>query len=64
MILCNFQVYLESDFEIGHHMKERIVPRAVLFFLGEVEYDEFSLSDYGAADDSNTDDESETFESA
>lgn len=63
--MIQFQVYLESDFEIGHHMKERIIPRAVLFFLGEVEYDEFSFSDYG--EESNDDDgigDNQEFESA
>lgn len=26
---------LTSDFEIGHYIRERIVPRAVLYFTGE-----------------------------
>lgn len=29
------QELLTSDFEIGHYIRERIVPRAVLFFTGE-----------------------------
>jgi nucleosome assembly protein 1-like 1 len=29
--------YLENDFEIGHFIKERVIPRAVMFFLGEYE---------------------------
>lgn len=44
-------------------MKERIIPRAVLFFLGEVEYDEFSFSECGgeeSIDDDGTGD-NETF---
>lgn len=28
------QELLTSDFEIGHYIRERIVPRAVLFFTG------------------------------
>lgn len=39
------QELLTSDFEIGHYIRERIVPRAVLFFTGEAldeedDYDE------------------------
>ena len=29
------QDLLTSDFEIGHYIRERVVPRAVLFFTGE-----------------------------
>lgn len=29
------QVLLTADFEIGHYIRERIVPRAVLFYTGE-----------------------------
>lgn len=28
------QTLLTSDFEIGHYIRERIVPRAVLYFTG------------------------------
>lgn len=31
---------LTSDFEIGHYIRERIVPRAVLYYTGEVIEDE------------------------
>lgn len=31
---------LASDFEIGHFFRERIVPRAVLYFTGEAIEDE------------------------
>lgn len=31
--------YLENDFEIGHFIKERVVPRAVLYFTGEIDED-------------------------
>lgn len=41
---------METDFEIGHYLKERIVPRAVLYFTGES--DDFS-------DSTSNDDESE-----
>lgn len=36
------QELLTADFEIGHYIRERIIPRAVLFFTGEaLEEDEF-----------------------
>lgn len=31
----HLQSLLTSDFEIGHYIRERIIPRAVLFFTGE-----------------------------
>jgi nucleosome assembly protein 1-like 1 len=45
---------LETDFEIGHTLKERIIPRAILFYLGEIEYDSYTFTDY---DDCQEDDE-------
>lgn len=29
------QALLTADFEIGHYIRERIIPRAVLFYTGE-----------------------------
>lgn len=29
------EALLQADFEIGHFIRERIVPRAVLYFTGE-----------------------------
>lgn len=26
---------MEADFEIGHFLKERVIPRAILYFTGE-----------------------------
>ena len=34
------QALLTADFEIGHYIRERIVPRAVLFYTGEALDDE------------------------
>lgn len=28
---------MEHDFEVGHYMKERVIPRAVLFFTGDID---------------------------
>lgn len=52
-----FQDYLETDFEIGHYLKERVIPRAVLFFTGEADDemsevgDDFGLDVVGEEDD-------------
>lgn len=35
---------LQRDFEIGHYLKERIVPRAVLYYTGEHD-DDFDGTD-------------------
>ncbi|EZA60850.1 Nucleosome assembly protein 1-like 1-B [Ooceraea biroi] len=32
------QALLTSDFEIGHYIRERIVPRAVLYYTGDFEF--------------------------
>ena len=31
------QDLLTSDFEVGHYIRERIIPRAVLYFTGKFE---------------------------
>jgi len=49
------QTLLTSDFEIGHYIRERIVPRAVLYFTGEALEGE---EDY-EEDDSEEEDEEE-----
>ncbi|XP_020300774.1 nucleosome assembly protein 1-like 1 isoform X1 [Pseudomyrmex gracilis] len=49
------QSLLTSDFEIGHYIRERIVPRAVLYYTGEVLDDEDE--DYEDEDDGDDEDE-------
>ncbi|KAL1416475.1 hypothetical protein MTO96_000752 [Rhipicephalus appendiculatus] len=53
------QALLAADFEIGHVLKDRVVPRAVLYFTGEAlqedEYDE----DEEDMDDEEDDDQNE-----
>merc|ERR1712107_623283 len=39
------QALLTADFEIGHYIRERIVPRAVLFFTGEALEDESDVEE-------------------
>jgi len=43
------QEILTSDFEIGHYIRERVVPRAVLFFTGEaLEEEDFDEEEDGS----------------
>merc|ERR1719266_2829805 len=52
------QEILEADFEIGHYIRERIIPRAILFFTGEAleedDYDEDEENE--ESDDEDKDD--------
>ena len=43
------QALLTADFEIGHYIREWIIPRAVLFFTGEAldDDDDFEEEDGG-----------------
>merc|ERR1712112_713203 len=45
------QMLLQQDFQIGHYLRERIVPRAVLFFTGEEQGDDEEESDDDDSDD-------------
>lgn len=57
------QTLLTADFEIGHFIRERIVPRAVLFFTGEAladdDYDEDEEDEDEEDDDDEKDEEDE-----
>lgn len=55
------QALLTADFEIGHYIRERIVPRAVLFFTGEALEDE-SDGEEEESDDEDDDDNSDNDE--
>lgn len=46
---------LTTDFEIGHYIRERIVPRAVLYYTGEAVVDE----DYDEEEEEEDDDDDE-----
>merc|ERR1719315_445802 len=50
------QALLTADFEIGHYIRERIVPRAVLFFTGEALEDESDLDDEESDEEESDDD--------
>jgi len=50
---------LTTDFEIGHYLRERIVPRAVLYFTGEGLQDEDFDDEEEEEDEDEDDDEDE-----
>merc|ERR1711955_4218 len=54
------QALLTADFEIGHYIRERIVPRAVLFFTGEAleddDYDDEEEEEDGEEGEEEEDD--------
>jgi len=53
------QDLLTADFEIGHYIRERVVPRAVLFFTGEALEDEES-EDEDSDEDGDEDEEDDS----
>jgi len=54
------EALLGADFEIGHFIRERIVPRAVLFFTGEaIENDDYDEDDGEDGDDDEDDEEND-----
>lgn len=53
------EAYLENDFEIGHYLKERVVPRAVLYYTGEIDDDISDDGDDGDFHAENYDEEGE-----
>jgi len=57
----DMQELLNADFEIGHFFKERVVPRAVLYFTGEA-LDDDDYAGEEMEDDDEEDDEDLTLE--
>lgn len=51
------ELYLIADFEIGQYLKEKIIPKAILYYTGEGVDDEFD--DYDEDDEDEEDDDEE-----
>ena len=51
------ELYLIADFEIGQYLKEKIIPKAILFYTGEGVDDEFEEEDYDDEDGEDEEDE-------
>ena len=54
-LISSSQALLTADFEIGHYIRERIVPRAVLFFTGEALEDESDCEEEESDEDEDDD---------
>merc|ERR1719391_1296109 len=50
------QALLTADFEIGHYIRERIVPRAVLYFTGEALEEDSDFEEEESEDDDDDED--------
>jgi nucleosome assembly protein 1-like 1 len=59
---------LTTDFEIGHYMRERVVPKAVLYYTGEAiddeEYEDEDDDDEEEEEDEETEEDSDNKENA
>jgi len=53
------QMYLQQDFQIGHFLRERVVPRAVLFYTGEEQESEEESDEEGDEEEEEVDDDDE-----
>ena len=53
------QMRLTNDFEVGQFIRERIVPRAVLYFTGEALDDDFEEEEEDDDDEEEEEDEDE-----
>lgn len=51
------QAILTADFEIGHYIRERIVPRAVLYFTGEALEDDTDFEEEEESDEDGDDED-------
>jgi len=52
LVLSIRQAILQNDFELGFYLKERVIPKAVIFFTGEI-------ADCQSTDGSDTESESD-----
>jgi len=55
------ETLLQTEFEIGQFLRERVIPRAVLYFTGEALEDDYEDEDEEESDDDEDDDDDEDF---
>ena len=48
---------MQNDFELGFYLKERVIPKAVMFYTGEITDCQSSDSESGDEEDSGEDDD-------
>merc|ERR1712071_225119 len=51
------QDHLQRDFQIGHYLRERVVPRAVLFYTGEEQEDDMDDEDEDEEEEESDDED-------
>ncbi|ALC47482.1 CG5017 [Drosophila busckii] len=56
---CDINAILQNDFELGFYLKERVIPKAVIFFTGEIAD---CQSSEGSDSESDTDEDSDAEE--
>ncbi|XP_039970673.1 nucleosome assembly protein 1-like 1 [Bactrocera tryoni] len=54
---CDINAILQNDFELGFYLKERVIPKAVMFFTGEIADCQSSDSESEDTDDEDDDDD-------
>ncbi|KAH8292269.1 hypothetical protein KR054_007978 [Drosophila jambulina] len=55
---CDINAILQNDFELGFYLKERVIPKAVIFFTGEIA----DCQSTSESETENTDDDSDAEE--
>ncbi|XP_054726819.1 nucleosome assembly protein 1-like 1 [Anastrepha obliqua] len=61
---CDINAILQNDFELGFYLKERVIPKAVMFFTGEIADCQSTDSEPEDTDDENSDDDDEDEDSS
>ncbi|XP_053946199.1 nucleosome assembly protein 1-like 1 [Anastrepha ludens] len=61
---CDINAILQNDFELGFYLKERVIPKAVMFFTGEIADCQSTDSEPEDTDDENSDDDDEDDDSS
>ncbi|XP_067617403.1 nucleosome assembly protein 1-like 1 isoform X2 [Eurosta solidaginis] len=54
---CDINAILQNDFELGFYLKERVIPKAIMFFTGEIADCQSSDSESEDTDDEDDDDD-------
>lgn len=56
-MLSILQAILQNDFELGFYLKERVIPKAIIFFTGEIA--DCQSTDGSDTESDDTEDESD-----
>ncbi|XP_017114535.1 nucleosome assembly protein 1-like 1 [Drosophila elegans] len=61
---CDINAILQNDFELGFYLKERVIPKAVIFFTGEIADCQSSSDSETETDDTEDESDAEEEEAA